>query len=631
MHMKLKFKKRGDKGAVAAFLAITTTFVLLASGAIAVDLGNAWARKRDAQRQVDVAALAASHLLPVTSSADRTAIAQAVLDNMRLTDNGVSGQNLSPVTASNLLSSGMITFQYQAAKGGPFVSCPLGSVCTQMTVNSPDAKVDFGLAGVLGVDSVDVSKQAMVRVATELPPGQDVMPFWLPNGCVYGPAEPDTTQGNGNGGGGSGAEGLSGGSGGGAAALMASPTPTGPQTISGPSPTITQTTTPTTQLQYVISDMAVKNTAGVVRFVSSDGLTNVDAAVSDTDGNQNDYKLTTQTFVVPAQVASTPGVWSVYGFVQEQNGANKPLTYSKNALTLTVVGNGSSSSASSAPTSPSTGSSSPSSGSTSSSATPSASPTGIPVGCTGQDRGNFGQLASPRIGYNLQNAFPVNIALGLDHQLVPYQFNVGSPIVTSCSAIPPTQPPHYNDDVSRTTAPFNNCIKGDTGNDPKMLDGFVTGTNGYPGRLDAQNGHTTCPSRSDMTFKGVTINNDVLSCFLQNGATLADLASDHADNTMLNGEVTKSPRFVWLPVVYASDRTVKDFQPLKMFVPGFITDETTTTPASSTNGLTLNGNGNALSKFTVFTFNPKALPANEQSPIVDYDPTLGNPVYFLVG
>ena len=31
MHMKLKIKKRGDKGAIAAFLAITTAFVLLVS------------------------------------------------------------------------------------------------------------------------------------------------------------------------------------------------------------------------------------------------------------------------------------------------------------------------------------------------------------------------------------------------------------------------------------------------------------------------------------------------------------------------------------------------------------------------------------------------------------------------
>ena len=95
------------------------------------------------------------------------------------------------------------------------------------------------------------------------------------------------------------------------------------------------------------------------------------------------------------------------------------------------------------------------------------------------------------------------------------------------------------------------------------------------------------------------------------------------DNTMLNGLVTKSPRFIWLPVVYANDRTVKGWQPIKKFVPGFITDEEYDIPASSDNGIYTNGN--SISSFRVFTFNPAALPANEQSPIVDYDPTLGEP------
>src|SRR3954447_25035327 len=131
MRMTMKTKFRDDKGAIAAFLAITTAFVLITCGALAVDLGNAWARKRDVQRQVDVAALAAAHLLPVTTSTDRTAIAQAVLDSMKLTQNGVSGQSLSSVTASWMLTTSHITFQYQAVKHGPFVSCNVGSVCTQ--------------------------------------------------------------------------------------------------------------------------------------------------------------------------------------------------------------------------------------------------------------------------------------------------------------------------------------------------------------------------------------------------------------------------------------------------------------------------------------------------------------------
>ena len=104
--MKINTSRRNERGAVALFLAITLSTVLLITGALAVDLGNAWARGRDVQRQVDVAALAAAPHLPVTTVADRTAAAQAVLDSMKLSNNAVSGQNLSSVTADQLINSG---------------------------------------------------------------------------------------------------------------------------------------------------------------------------------------------------------------------------------------------------------------------------------------------------------------------------------------------------------------------------------------------------------------------------------------------------------------------------------------------------------------------------------------------
>jgi Flp pilus assembly protein TadG len=644
MFMKRKIRKRDDKGAVAAFLAITTAFVLLASGAIAVDLGNAWARKRDVQRQVDVAALAAAHLLPVTTSIDRTAIAQAVLDSMKLQQNTVGGQQLNSVTASQLVSSGLVTFQHKVA--GSWVSCSAGTLCTQMTVNAPNSKVNFGLAGALGKNSVDVSKQAIVRVSTQLPITKNVMPFWLPNGCSFGPAEPDTTQGGGKGGGGAGAD-VQPGSGGGAAAAAAAPTtsaapitpgtPAGSHTLGYTNYTTPYTTTPTAFVTYTMSGISNNNIeSGLIRFVSPDGSTVVDAAVSDTDTIKGNHTLVTGNFTVPPDVSSVPGVWKVYGLVLEDHGSNAVQSYSSNFLTLTVTGGP----ATTAPTTTAPTSTAPTSGATSSS-TPSATmtPTGIPVGCTGQDRGEFGQLESPRDGVNpIQQALAYNIALGLDHNLVPYQFTDTSKVVTDCEKIDNTQPAHYNDDQRRMTAPFNNCITGDTGNDGKVLwNGFIAGVGGYPGRLDTASAQgTVCPNgtddRSDLIIGGHNINNDTLSCYLRNNATLTTLAQDTGvDNSMLDGTITKSPRFIWLPVVYANDRTVKGWQPLKKFVPAFITDEDATQGASASNGIFVNGNGNSLDSFQVFTFNPKALPANEQSPIVDYDPNIGNPIYQLVG
>ena len=83
----------------------------------------------------------------------------------------------------------------------------------------------------------------------------------------------------------------------------------------------------------------------------------------------------------------------------------------------------------------------------------------------------------------------------------------------------------------------------------------------------------------------------------------------------------KSPRFVWLPVVYATDRAQKNFQPIRYFVPGFITDETQTTAATADNGLEINGN--SISVLHVYTFNRDALAPIEQSDTVDYDAASG--------
>ena len=88
---------------------------------------------------------------------------------------------------------------------------------------------------------------------------------------------------------------------------------------------------------------------------------------------------------------------------------------------------------------------------------------------------------------------------------------------------------------------------------------------------------------------------------------------------MLDPAVVDSPRFVWLPVVYATDRAQKDFQPILEFVPAFITDETQTTAATADNGVEISGN--SVKALTLFCFNKEALPLNAQSPTVTYGST----------
>jgi hypothetical protein len=102
---------------------------------------------------------------------------------------------------------------------------------------------------------------------------------------------------------------------------------------------------------------------------------------------------------------------------------------------------------------------------------------------------------------------------------------------------------------------------------------------------------------------------------------------------MLDPAVVRSPRFVWLPVVYATDRAQKGFQPIIAFVPGFITEETQTSPpndaAGHVNGLEVNGN--SVKVLHVLTFNRAALPPDELEDTSDYDDDVGGAIVRLVG
>ncbi len=108
----------------------------------------------------------------------------------------------------------------------------------------------------------------------------------------------------------------------------------------------------------------------------------------------------------------------------------------------------------------------------------------------------------------------------------------------------------------------------------------------------------------------------------------------------LDQDIINSPRFVWIPQVYASDRSIKDFQPILKFVPGLITSETTTETAAQydaangfVNGVKCNGGGpncNSLSALHIFTFNPRAVRDLPDSPVVDYDPDIGRDTVRLI-
>jgi hypothetical protein len=569
---------------------------LFGCAALAVDMGNAWSRKRAVQKQVDVAALAAGWMLPMTTT-NKSAIADKVARFLNDENNQAVGQ--LDVTGANLTdgndTNGEVSFQNDDGS-----ACT--DHCTQMRVLAPRAHVEFGLASAIGMNSVDVQRDAVVRVESELPPHQKSIPFWLPTGCGYGPTQADTTQGG-----------------------TTQPTAT-------PTPTATATPTTETRFQPAASDIGTHSLSGAAvtdvvyygnRWIdgySVDGLGGgvkkvtlraypptgtayVDFAAQTINNSSNG---TLPSFnVSSADITKVPGDWWIYALAEKNNS----FTYSTNHLVIRVTGG---------PTD-------------TASPTATATPSGVPVGCIGQDRGNFGQLDSPRFeGGSKQTRFARNLALGIDHTLVPYTFADGVHEQKQCDDPGSPLPGAQLDDIARNG---NNCIVGDTGNDgPKTYDGLLAGLgDGTPGRLDAAaNGHTTCANRSDVSMAGHMINNDVLSCFLRNGATLATITQTTGVTTaMLDPKVKDSPRFVWLPVVYASDRAQKSFQPIRQFVPGFITDETQTTAATSANGLDIDGN--SVKVLHVLTYNGDALPPDDDSRTTDYDPEVGRALVRLVG
>jgi hypothetical protein len=470
--------------------------------------------------------------------------------------------------------------------------------CTRMRVLSPAAHVEFGLAGALGFTGADVQRSAQVQVMSELPPLIDTLPFWLPSGCGYGPTEADTAQG-GNGG--------------------PSASPTGTATTA-PAPV---TPTPVDQDQQIFGSSPLEVGYGGVLQINDYGITPAQnkatlRAFPPTGDAYVDFSAAPDnktgrapSFNVGTELSDTPGDWSVYAVVKSGN----TEMYSANHLTITVTGG------------PPTQSPSPS---------PTATETGVPTGCVGQDRGNFGQLDSPRADEsNAQKALALNVALGPDHRLVPYVFPSSSTVSKECAADGDPAGAQL-DDVGGRTGDGANCIRGDTGNDgPKTYDGLIGGGAGHPGRLDVANGRTTCPGRTDQSVDGHTINDDTLACFLRgDGTTLADLAQPTGvTQSMLDPAVVKSPRFVWPPVVYATDRAQKRFQPILQFVPGFITEETQTSGPNDATGHVngLDVNGYSVSVLHVFTFNRAALPPDEHAETVDYDDDLGGAIVRLVG
>lgn len=180
-------RRRDDHGVIAVVTAIAAT-VMLVAGALAIDLGNTWARRGNLQGQADQAALFAAQYLPANDSASRTRAAKAAayyivchpVAGQREIDSSIpSTCPASPSDASldtyaaQLLSSGKVTF--------PTIDNSTG---TYVQVTTPAARIDFGFGVAAGKQSSTQVKSATAHVGT---PGS-VSPMSLSLNCLLSAA-----------------------------------------------------------------------------------------------------------------------------------------------------------------------------------------------------------------------------------------------------------------------------------------------------------------------------------------------------------------------------------------------------------------------------------------------------------
>ncbi|MDQ1703458.1 MAG: hypothetical protein QOF57_2710 [Frankiaceae bacterium] len=513
---------RDDSGAVAVIVSIMAV-VLFAFGALAIDLGNGFARKRSTQTDADFAALAGGTKLPDTAAARQVAW-DYLTRNLPQSDGNPAIPPLADFSDGDL-TNGEICFPaaddpYDAPLSGPGgQTCANGST-TRIKVIVPKRHVDFGLGKAVGVNSVDVWATASVALRS---PAGVILPFALPTTCSSGqqvikdpaPGQASSPQWEGS---------------------------------SGPNrPVISALSLPPAAAVNGVTGVVVPANQTVAVTITATHIRSTTKAALITTASP----IVLAPTPVPANGAASltitvPALPDGRYYVQVGQGNN---AWSDNLTTVYVdVGSG-------------------------------------PNVCDAAT-GDFGLVDSPRLDVtngSLSQALFLNLVKGGDHGIV--QWGVAPPIGTPCrTGSTVLAGGVLDDDPHKNNV---NCLDVATGNQvDQTTDGLIAGQGNVAGRLVT--GPTTPCARSNVTVLGKSINNDVLSCFLQGGHTLAQLNGAGAVPNILRCEIYKSPRFMYVPVYDTSVNPQNGWWPIRSWVGAFMTDETPFAAASSTNGIVTN-------------------------------------------
>jgi hypothetical protein len=543
---------RTDRGAVAIIVAVAAV-AIFGIAAMAVDLGNAFARTKAVQSQADLAALAGGGSLPGAKTASDDAV-KAVVEYLNHNQPQSDGQSCVP--SQNCVTANQLVNGNDADGEVHFLSNTL------LRVISPPANVRFSLAGVLGVNKTAVQREATVGIFSPGP----VVPFFLPQDCSagtvvlkassYNPGAPTFTPASGSG------------------SDIAKVNSLSTTTVPGGVPTTL------TIFGEKFNDTPIVDfhLAGSSDRVPNDTTTG-HPATRTVDGVRDDEATTT----LPPAVFNKPGTW--YMRVNNTQGWSRDVG-------IFIVGN----------------------------------PTPPPAGCGQRATGDFGVVDSPRTNGpvpsgNLAEASALNMALGLDHNVVPWNTTPPQPPVQdTCHGYGGTAVSGAINDKS-PSQDGRNCLDVKNGmNTDTVTDGMITGAGGQRGRLDT--GFSICNRTGGSGAKdrlGYQTNDDVLSCFLEAGVTVGDVSGESisgGDEQSISSEIFDSPRFMTVPVIDYPLNPQNGFYPVVGMQPVFITDESSasekdTSYASADNGVTIQSS--KVVQLTVVAINPAALPETADS------------------
>lgn len=597
--------RRDEHGAVALFTALTVV-VLCIFAALAVDIGNTWARRGQLQVQADRAAAYAAQSLPARTNAAKLRVAKAVA--FYLACHPVNGQrDLNPdlpacpdtpesptlsAYATKLLDAEMVTF-------------PAGN---EVHVVTPQARVGFAFGELVGTSGTIQRKQATAKVTS---PGM-LSPMALSLDCLLNFGANLT-----------GGLGLPFG--------YISTTHKG----SGPAP-VTTSWPPTTQdapksigispdgapwaLLGLGGGPAARVTAMnwpelkagesyVVHFARGSGLARK-AAVATGDLVLTNTRPNRRTgymdIVVPADVVATAGQWQVKIAVKK----GSVETYSSATATFEVTLDLS-----------------------------------LPDVACGR------LLKSPREGTNANANFALNLQHGIDHLIEQYPTIVGTGGLTRDDLLNIANLTQCASSDPRTVKDTNggggtpNCVITKMSNAYEA--GFTEGMIGPQGRLTCTTAHPCRPGKS-FPLNGVQVNNDQFTDFVRSRSLLTSSTFFNLDTYLTTGipvvtptsnldrSIYDSHRFMWVAVLSTAGATsavqAGDY-PVLTFRPIFVTQETALdelpllgsvantvvrmlndallpliSGTNDQNGLMMDSNGK-LSAIRFLTISPDALPA----------------------